>query len=362
MKIQTVNLKKITSNKKISLLFFVGILSTVFCLLSFKLVHAQTASGLDITVSPPVIELNAKPGDKLTEKFRIRNNQSASTDLKVDVKKLSSDSNSGEPIPAEPKSDDQFISWVKVEHATFKAMPKEWTDVNFTIEIPENASYGYYYVLRISPENQGKVSGVGTTVKGEVYVVVLLNVIKEGAVAKGELVEFKPNTFVSEYLPVEFTAKVANKGNIHIKPSGNIFIRSLKDKDVAILDINPGRASVLPSGTRSFLSSWNDGFIVRTSVIENGVAKLDAHGNPVTTITINWDKLTHFRVGPYTATLLMVYDDGKRDATIEGTTTFWLIPYTAIFVIVVGLIALFIIIRLLLKWYIGRELRKQRRQ
>lgn len=362
MRIQTVNLKNITSNKKISFLFFIGFLSFVFCLLSSRLVHAQTTAGLDITVSPPVIELNAKPGDKLTEKFRIRNNQSNTANLKVDVKKLSSDSTSGEPIPAEPKSDDEFISWVKVEHPTFKALSKEWTDVNFTIDIPENASYGYYYVLRVSPENQDKVNGVGTTVKGEVYVVVLLNVIKEGAIAKGELIEFKPNTFVSEYLPVEFIAKVANKGNIHIKPSGNIFIRSLKDKDVAILDINPGRSSVLPSGNRSFSSSWNDGFIVRTPVVENGVTKLDARGNPETKITINWDKLTHFRIGPYTATLLMVYDDGKRDATIEGTTTFWLIPYTAILVIVVGLIAIFILIRFLLKWYIGRELRKQRRQ
>ena len=362
MAIQSLNLENQTYHKTLSLLFFVVIMSAVFYLLSFKLIHAQTASGLDITVSPPVIELNAKPGETLTEKFRIRNNQSTSTNLKVDVKKLSSDSNSGEPVPAEPKSDDEFISWLKVENPTFNALSKEWTDVNFTIEIPETASYGYYYVLRVAPENKEKVAGVGTTVKGEVYVVVLLNVVKEGAVAKGALVEFKPNTFISEYLPVEFSAKVENKGNIHIKPSGNIFIRSLKDKDVAILDINQGHASVLPSGKRSFLSSWNDGFIVRTPVVENGVAKLDSKGNPVTTITINWNKLTHFRIGPYTATLLMVYDDGKRDATIEGTTTFWLIPYTAIFVIVIGLIALFIIVRFLLKWYIGRELRKQRRQ
>lgn len=322
----------------------------------------QDTSNFDITVSPPVIELNAKPGQKLSEKFRIRNNQATATDLRVDVKKLSSDSTSGEPIPAEPKSDDEFISWLKVENPTFKSLSKEWTDVNFTIDIPETASYGYYYVLRITPENQKKVSGVGTTVKGEVYVVVLLNVVKEGSIAKGVLSEFKPNVFVSEYVPVDFTVKVANKGNIHIKPSGNIFIRSLSNKDVAIVDINPGRASVLPGGTRTFSTSWNDGFIVKSPVIENGVAKLDSKGKPVTNITINWDKLTHFRVGPYTATLLMVYDDGKRDATIEGTTTFWLIPYTAILVILVALIVLFIIIRFLLKWYIGAELQKQRKK
>ena len=322
---------------------------------------AQSAPGLDLTVSPPVIELNAKPGDKLTEKFRIRNNASSPVDLSLDVKKLSSDATSGEPIPAEPKSDDEFISWLKVDHNQIKALPKEWSDVTFTLDIPENAAYGYYYVLRIQPQNQNRVNGVGTTVKGEVYVVVLLNVLKEGAIAKGELLNFTPSTFVSEYLPVDFTAKITNKGNIHIKPAGNIFIRSFHQKDVAILNINDGHASVLPGGNRTFTTSWNDGFIVRTPVIENGVAKIDAKGKPVTTITINWDKLTHFRIGPYTATLLMVYDDGKRDATIEGSTTFWLIPYTAILVIVVSIIVLIIIIRLLLKWYIGRELRKQRK-
>ena len=148
------------------LLFFIGIYNTI---------HAQSSSGLDITVSPPVIELNVKPGEKLNEKFRIRNNQATATNLQVDVKKLSSDSTSGEPIPAEPKSDDEFISWLTVENPSFKSLSKEWTDVNFTIDIPTTASYGYYYVLRISPENQGKVAGVGTTIKGEVYVVVLLN-------------------------------------------------------------------------------------------------------------------------------------------------------------------------------------------
>jgi uncharacterized membrane protein YraQ (UPF0718 family) len=58
----------------------------------------------------------------------------------------------------------------------------------------------------------------------------------------------------------------------------------------------------------------------------------------------------------------MVYDDGKRDQTIEGSVTFWIIPYTALAFILAGLIVLVITTRLLLKWYIRRELRKQRGQ
>jgi hypothetical protein len=329
-------------------------------LLITNLALAQSSQGIDLTVSPPVIELNAKPGDSLRERFRIRNNQSSPIDLKIDVKKLSSDSSSGEPIPAEPSKDDEFISWLTLDPDTATVLPKEWQDVNFTIDIPQNAAYGYYYVLRIQPANQETVKGTGTTVKGEVLVVVLLNVVKDGAKAKANLVEFKPNIFFGEYLPVEFTAKVANSGNVHVKPSGNIFIRSFHQKDIAILDINAGKQTVLPGGTRTFKSVWNDGFIVNEPVVENGTTKLDTNGNPVTKLTINWDKLTHFRVGPYTATLLMVYDDGKRDATIEGVTTFWLIPYTAIAVILVGLIAVVLIIRFLLRWYIRRELRRQK--
>jgi hypothetical protein len=333
-----------------------------FCayLLVGAFVNAQTPTpGLNITVSPPVIELNAKPGDKINERFRVRNNQSTPVSLKIDVKKLSSDSTSGEPIPAEPTKDDEFISWMNVDPAEVEVNPSEWQDVNFSLDIPQNAAYGYYYVLRIAPSDQTTVKGTGAAIKGQVLVVVLLNVVKDGAKAKADLVEFKPDVFVSEYLPVTFTAKVNNSGNIHVKPSGNIFIRSFHQKDVAILDINAGKQTVLPGGSRTFTSTWNDGFIVREPVVENGTAKVDKSGKPITKITINWDKLTHFRIGPYTATLLMVYDDGKRDATIEGTTTFWLIPYTAIIVIVVTLVILILVIRFLLKWYIRRELRKR---
>jgi hypothetical protein len=341
-----------------SLICLIGLTSLITIFLPSA--HAQTAQGINLTVSPPVIELNAKPGEKLKERFRVRNNQSSAAALKIDVKKLSSDSTSGEPIPAEPTKDDGFISWLTVDPSDITVLPKEWAEINFTIDIPENAAYGYYYVLRIKPATQETVKGTGTTVHGEVLVVVLLNVVKEGAKAKASLVEFKPNIFFGEYLPVEFTAKVANSGNVHVKPSGNIFIRSFHQKDIAILDINGGKQTVLPGGTRTFTSTWDDGFIVRQSIIENGTAKLDQKGNPATKITINWDKLTHFRVGPYTATLLMVYDDGKRDATIEGVTTFWLIPYTALAVMLVGIIALIIIIRFLLRWYIRRELRRQK--
>ena len=359
-KFLTLNLQSIFKrhilNPKVKIIVYV-LIGIVVCwgIASSAAAQTPTPQGLDLTVSPPSIELNAKPGDTIKENFRIRNNRNTPITLGVQVKKLSSSDIDGEPIPAEVSDKDEFIKWVTLEPTTFTARPNEWKDVNFTIEIPDSAAYGYYYVFRIAPTNEQAFSGTGAKVKGEILIVTLLNVKKEGAKALGEIVEFKPNKFVSEYLPVEFTARVANKGNVHIKPRGNIFIRGARQKDIAILEINQGLANVLPSGKRTFTSSWNDGFIVREPVMEGAQPKLDEKGQPVTKLIFNWNKLTHFRMGKYTASLLMVYDDGKRDATIESVATFWLIPYTAIAVIIVSLIALVIIVRFLLKWYINRE-------
>ena len=322
--------------------------------------NAQSAGGLDITVSPPVIELNVKPGDKIKEKFRIRNNLSQSVNLSVSTLKLVANSTNGEPVPANPGPDDEFISWVTFDSPNFNALPKEWIDVSFTIEIPQSAAFGYYYVFRIAEKSDQQFKGVGAEVKGEILIPTLLNVKKEGVKTEAQVLEFKTNSFISEYLPVEFTARIANKGNVHIRPRGNIFIRGTNQKEIGILEINPTQISVLPDGTRSFSASWNDGFLVKEPVMEDNKVKVDAKGNPITHIVVNWNKFTSFRFGPYTASLLMVFDDGKRDVTLEGSTKFWIIPYGPLILIGISLIALFIIVKFVLKGYIRRELKRQK--
>lgn len=324
-------------------------------------VKAQENTGrLDLTVSPPVIELTAKPGQSVTEQFRVRNNTNEPINLQISVRRLISDPTDGNPIP-EDEAKGEELSWVSFDRPEFTAPPLEWQDVKFTIDIPDDASYGYYYVFRISPKGQQTVNTTGAQVKGELLVVTLLNVLKDGASSKTELVSFNANKSVNEYLPVDFTVNLANRGNVHVKPRGNIFITRNGGKEISILEVNEGVGSILPGGQREFASSWNDGFLVQEPVMENGNVKLDENGNTVTELKIYWNKLTDFRIGPYTARLLMVYDDGTRDVTIEGATTFWVIPYTALAVIIVAVIIAIIIIRFLLKWYVKQAIKKSRK-
>ncbi len=351
-----------TINKPISTIgFLAALLAFAFCVLPLKSAFAQNSDGrLDLTVSPPVIEIVAKPGEKITEKFRVRNNLNSSIDLKIQTRRLISDPESGNPVP-ETQPEGEELKWVTFDSSEFTARPLEWQDINFSIDIPENASFGYYYVFSISPKDNSKISATGADIKGEILIVALLTVIKDGANSKTDLVSFKAENNISEYLPANFKIKLANKGNVHVKPRGNIFITRSGGEEIGILEVNESMGSILPGGQREFSAPWADGFLVREPIMENGSEKLDEAGNQITKLKFNWNKLTSFRIGPYTARLLMVYDDGKKDVTIEGSTTFWIIPYTAIVFILISLIILFFIFRFLLRLYVKRAIQKSRK-
>jgi hypothetical protein len=330
-----------------------------FCLVTLaSQAFAQNNSGLNLTISPIILELSGAPGKKIEGKFRIRNNASEPLELSIKVDALDAKGEEGRVVPASPRAGDVHISWLTFDHKSFTAKPQEWTDVKYTLDIPKEAAFAYYYALRISQNRAAVKEKTTTTVLGEVVIPILLQVQREGAKREAKLLDFTPKAFISEYLPVSFTANVENTGNVHLKPRGNIFIRGGSEKDLGIIEVNPGLGNVLPGSKRLFESTWTDGFLVQEPMIEDGIAKLDKDGKPLTRIKINWDKITSFRLGKYTAKLVLVYDDGKHDVVLESSKEFWVIPYTAIGITLAGLIIVFFIIRLLLKAYVKQQIRK----
>lgn len=338
---------------------------SLFALLVFSFVvlkaNAQEEDqALNLTVTPPVIELVARPGEQVIERFRVRNNNSQPIILQIEARRLISDPTEGSPIP-ENEAQGEELEWVTFDRPEFTANPQEWQDVTFTIDIPQDAAFGYYYVFRISPKEGVETQTTGAAVRGELLVVTLLNVLQEGALSTTELVSFGADNAVSEHLPVNFSVKLKNTGNIHVKPQGNIFISRGGGDDISILDVNANVGSILPGGTREFEAFWNDGFIVEEAVVENGEVVVDEDGQPVTKVNYHWNKLTDFRFGPYEAKLLMVYDDGEKDVALESVTTFWVVPYKALIAIAIGIIVLVVLVRFALKWYVGQAIKKSRK-
>lgn len=324
----------------------------IFALLSgfgyTAVTKAQENDGLSITLSPNLLDIRTKPGETITDKVKIYNNLSNELVIVPQIYALKVEGESGGAVPKEGlTTEDEHIGWFRYEVTEVLAKPNEWVEVPFTIEIPEEAAFGYYYALTFAPKNESDIqtNGAQTTLLARASVFLLLNVEKDGAVAELSLLDFNAERTVFEYLPANFKVRVENLGNVHLRPKGDVFIRRPGSKeDLAIIRVNETNGNVLPGTKRVFELSWNDGFIIKDK--ENGDLKF------------NWDKLSNFRFGPYEARLLLVFFDGSRDIPIEKTVTFYIIPYTAIGIGVLIIFALFLGGKWLLRKYVQKQVRK----
>lgn len=330
--------------------FFLAIVAAnVFVFLQSNTVIAQTTEdGLSLTISPYLFDLRSQPGSIVKDKLRVYNNLTEEVALKPIIRPLKPQGEQGAAVPEEgTEQDAPYLKWITFENESVTARPREWVDIPFEIEVPEEAAYGYYYAISLVPENltNQQIEGAQTNLQGQITAFVLMNVEREGAISQLNLLSFNPIQTIFEYQPVKIETRVENVGNIHIRPKGNIFIRRPgTSTDLAILEINETNGNVLPDTRRIFESFWDDGFAVRDP--KTGEIKL------------NWEKLTKFRLGQYEARLALVYFDGSKDVLIEDTKTFWIIPYTAIAVIIISIIVIILTIRWIIKSYVRKQLKK----
>jgi hypothetical protein len=157
------------------------------------------------------------------------------------------------------------------------------------------------------------------------------------------VLQFSTPQKIYEFLPVAFTIKLKNSGNVHVIPKGNIFIDHFDEtKDVAILPVNDLNGNVLPDSNRIFESDWTDGFPVYQQKMNGDKVATDKNGKEITELKWDFSQVPKLRWGKYTANLLLVYDDGTHDVPIEGKLTFWVIPWRLLGagVVVVGLMLL----------------------
>jgi hypothetical protein len=326
----------------------------VFSVFSFA--QTPAPANYNVTVSPVFFNLTANPGDAVSTKIRIRNNTTSPLPIKISVKKMSGDLNGA--LTLTDDNSDGSLSWIEFSSEKIIATPLEWVDVPFTIKIPKDAAYGYYFAITFTQDQTSTLKTTGAAINGAAAVPILLIVNKAGAKAEAKITDFSVAKSITEYLPVDFSVKVVSQGNVHVQPHGNIFITDGKN-DLATLDINPNLGSVIPNAQKIFNASWTDGFIVNEQVMEYGQPKLDKNGNPEKKLTINWDKLTSFRIGKYTANLVLVYDNGTKDVPMEASLTFWVFPYKVVIFLIVVLFIAFFAIRFSLKAYVNREIHKK---
>jgi hypothetical protein len=330
------------------------------CLFAYLVIPKVLAQeeNYDVTVSPVFFDLSANPGASVSENVRVRNNTNSPISISVEVNKLTGDETGALTI-TEENDDASSLDWFSFEQEEYTLSPLEWTNIPFTITVPETAAYGYYYTINFSQAGVEETGETGATITGAAAVPVLLEVRKDGSVAEAKLVDFSVGNYINEYLPVSFKVELENTGNVHIRPRGNIFISGNGQENINTIEVNEGNGAIIPDTKRLFNQEWANGFIVREPVMEDGQVVVDGNGNAKTRLKVNWNQLTDFRFGKYTANLIMVYDNGERDVPIEASAAFWVIPYKVIIGGIILIIVVILVIRWALRRYINREVKKR---
>ncbi len=316
----------------------IGISGIFLYLLFFQFASA-------VTLTPPRLELAGDPGTTINGDFRVTNDSNDAVTYYTQVENFEAQDESGNPnfVPTR----EGLATWVDVADS-IALKPGEQKTVPFKINLPRNVEPGGYFAsifVRTTPppRNGGEVS-IGARL-GTLLLVRVNGEIQEGV----DILEFatKNSQRFYSHLPVELYYRFQNTGADRVKPEGDIVIKNIIGMKAKILSANRSDGSVLPRSIRRFESAW----------IHGGGGQEDKDA-PVPSVDTNGffaeakNQLSNFAFGLYTAHLDIRF--GEQNHTASAKYYFLVIPWQLLSVVIIGLIALFIFFKVVLRWYTKR--------
>ena len=310
-----------------------GLLALVASLLlggegHLQYVKAAPFTGKGLTISPPSRELTIKPGESVTETVKITNPTADLLEVFPAAMDFKAKDDSGEPAFYVPDKDNPgkyaLSSWVTFPQGKIALASQQVVNFTYTITVPADAEpgghYGAVFFANEPPKTDAPASSEVsiTSMVGSLVLIRVPGNIKDGA----QLLEFDSAKGLYTSSPISFTFRIANQGNVHFRPRGEIIIKNWQGKYVESVPVNVQQGNVLPDSSRSFHEKWAPG---------------------------------KAPIGRFTANLAVIYgDSGNTDGakTLSRTVTFWVLPLWIFIVFGVGIVIIStigILIRIIIK-------------
>lgn len=292
--------------------------------------HAATNPpnvGQALEIAPPVISLAADPGATVKAQIALRDVSTAKLLVQGQVNDFTANDENGTPkllLEEGESSPYSMKAWFQPLSAlTLK--PKEIQNLPITINVPKNAAPGGYFAVVRFTASAPELNSTGVSLSASLGALVFLRV-NGAASEKMTIAEFSTELknglkkTVFESLPINFVARVKNDGNVHEQPAGQVTIRDMFGKKVAVLNVNLPPRNILPGSIRRFET-------------------------PLDSKVLGSKQL----FGRYKADIKMTYGEGNK--VITDSLTFWVIPYKLIGFGILGLIVVFFVLRNMIRRY-----------
>lgn len=283
---------------------------------------AQSPEGLEL--KPAVVEDNAAPGQIFQLTVRVTNIGRTDKTFYLSAKDIKGLDDAGLPVFASPEetTDYSLSSWIDVPKTPLTLKAGEMRAIPFSVRVPSDASpgahFGGIFLTSEAPQLDASGAAIGISVGTIVSLKIAGDVVEDA-----QLREFSTDRFVYGSSTVVFSARIANRGNVLVRPHGLIEVTDMFGKKVGSLTVNDSAAPVFPGSDKAYPVSWT------------------AEG---------------FAFGRYQAVVSLVYGDEARK-TISGATSFWILPLTPILTVLGIVLALFLGLYLGVRRYIRKTLR-----
>jgi len=317
----------------------------IFFLITVGILFFSIPSAQAITLIPPTLELGLTPGQAASTVIKLFNETPDTIELFTEARNFTAKDDTGQPdfdFNAEPLG---LSTWMEVETGPITIESGERYEVAVTINPPQDADPGGHYAALFftsaAPE-EGQVK-----VASKIGTLILANV--EGDIVEaGNISEFivKEGKSMFNRLPVGFTARFQNTGNVHLKPTGNIEIKNTFGSITDTLEFNASKGATLPQTTRKYEVVWEKG-IVNTTTGNTWSDFWQEYGN----------ERNNFAFGKYSAVLTV--DAGTNDlVTDTAEVGFWVFPWRVILVwgliIIIGIVLIIWIFKRYNAWIIKK--------
>ena len=276
--------------------------------------EGATLSG--ITVSPVLSTISINKGQSITHNITVFDNNSSPVNIKIIYANFISANQYGQPsfekiFKAGINDTDLTI------HSQYNiSVPShKLTDIPLTITaLPYALPKEYFISVFAKITNGSSNSSTKVQLSGAVGSLLLVRV-NGNSNQSGFIKKFSANSPFYSQSPVNFTTNFVDTGNVHLVPQGVIDIYDMFGNKVATIPFNSSRNIVLPVGVNSriFNAQWNSKRLL---------------------------------LGQYTAKLVVSFGYNSITTT-ESNSSFWIIPYW--FVAIIVLFILFILWRIILK-------------
>ncbi len=296
----------------------------IISLFGISVASAQISEGVQI--KPAIVEDKVDPGQVFPFTLEVTNISMADKTFYLNAQDITGLDDAGLPIFSTETELTQYeiSTWIELPDTQIVLAANETKRIEFVVRVPRDAAPGAHFGGVFLDARPPKQRSNGAAVGLKVGTIINLR-IKGDVNEEAQLREFSTGNIVyGSATGVDFNAKMANFGNVLLRPHGLIEITDMWGSKVGVVKVNDSGSGVFPGGEKVFTHIWEyDGFVF----------------------------------GRYQAVISMAYGEDERK-TASAATSFWILPLKPMLIVLGSIFGLLLFFYVMIQSYIKRKLRE----